>query len=150
MDFNQFWGKLSPQGYKMTPNRQQILQILTVESNWLTAKSLHEQLLARQIRINLSTVCRNLETLYHMGVLCRVDRERNGVFSYRWRDTKEHHHHLICLSCGKIIPLLFCPLDNLKTHHTKGFRDLECQFEVYGHCRDCQSQPSPSYQLDNA
>ena len=139
MDAEKLWPQLSSRGYKMTFSRQRILQNLVLQSSWVTAKSLYEELLAQQVHIDLSTVCRNLDMLYSIGLFCRVDRERNGTFAYRLRDMEEHHHHLICLSCGKILPLDFCPLDGLSANQTEGFSDLECYFEVYGYCRDCQS-----------
>lgn len=141
MDFQNLWSQLSFKGYKMTYTRRKILQILTEDSGWLTAKALYEELLTQQVKINFSTVCRNLDMLYSMGVLCRVDHQRNGVFVYRWRDMGDHHHHLICLACGKIQPMQFCPLHGLDLNQTGGFSELECQFEVYGYCQDCQASP---------
>ena len=138
MDAEKIWRQLSSRGFKMTQTRQKILQILMLTSGWLTANSLYEELLAQKVRIDLSTVCRNLDMLYNIGLLCRVDRERNGIFAYHLRDMEEHHHHLICLSCGKTLPLEYCPLNGLSTSQTEGFTDLECHFEVYGYCRDCQ------------
>lgn len=139
MDLEKLWPKLSARGYKMTRTRQKMLQILALASGWLTAKSLYEELLDQQVRIDLSTVCRNLDMLFTIGLLCRVDRERNGTFAYRLRDMDEHHHHLICLSCGKILPVEYCPLDYLDDSQTDGFSELECLFEIYGYCRDCQT-----------
>jgi len=139
MNAEELWPQLSAKGYKMTHTRQEILQVLTLKSDWLTANSLYEELVGQQVRINLSTVCRNLDMLYGMGVICRVDRERNGNFAYRLLDMEEHHHHLICRSCGKILPLDFCPLNSLNTSQTEGFSDLECYFEIYGYCGDCSS-----------
>lgn len=138
MDTRQLWSQLSSRGYKMTLTRRKILQILSSDSGWRTAKCLHDELKAQQVRIDLSTVCRNLDMLYSIGAICRVDRERNGVFAYRWRDMEEHHHHLICQACGKILPIEYCPLDGMNANQTGGFSQLECQFEVYGYCQDCQ------------
>ncbi len=140
MNADELWPQLSAKGYKMTHTRQKMLQILAPTSDWLTAKSLYEALMVQQVRIDLSTVCRNLDILHGMGVLCRVDRERNGNFAYRLRDMEEHHHHLICRSCGKILPLDFCPLHGLSKSQTEGFSDLECYFEIYGYCGECCSQ----------
>jgi len=134
------WEQLSAKGYKTTRTRQKIVQVLAQESDWITANSLYVKLCGEQTRIELSTVCRNLDILSNMGVLCRVDRERNGVFAYRLREMEEHHHHLVCLTCGKITPLRFCPLKEMNPSQTLGYSELECHFEVYGCCQDCQSK----------
>jgi Fe2+ or Zn2+ uptake regulation protein len=136
MNAEELWSKLSVHGYKVTNKRKQILQSL-LESDWMTAKSLFEQLQLRKANIDFSTVCRNLDILYGLGMLCRVDLERNGNFYYCLRDREGHHHHLICRSCGKILPLDFCPLNNINANQTQGFIDLECSFDVYGFCKEC-------------
>jgi len=130
--------QLSQKGFKMTRPRKKILEVLTLESGWVTAKSLYEELNTHKADIDFSTVCRNLDALSNMGVLCRVDRDSNGVFAYSLREMEEHHHHLICRSCGKISPMNFCPLQKLNASQTEGYSELECRFEVYGYCRDCQ------------
>jgi Fe2+ or Zn2+ uptake regulation protein len=130
--------KLAQKGFKMTQPRQKILEALLRESGWVTAKFLHDELTTHKTKIDFSTVCRNLDSLCKMEVLCRVDRENNGVFAYSLREIQEHHHHLICRSCGKISPMDFCPMQQLKSSQTEGYSELECHFEIYGNCHDCQ------------
>lgn len=139
MDANALWSMLSTRGYRKTRNRQKILQVLVMQSGWITAKSLFEELCAQKMNIDFSTVCRNLDILSKMGVLCRVDRDRNGVFAYSLREIEHHHHHLVCISCGKITPMEFCPLKEMSPALTGGYSELECSFEVYGCCQKCQS-----------
>jgi len=90
--------------------------------------------------MDFSTVCRNLDTLSGLGLLCRVDRDNKGAFAYCLPEMHAHHHHLICRSCGKVNPLDFCPLQQLSNSQTGEFKDLECRFEVYGICKDCQAK----------
>lgn len=137
MDVSNLKEQLRARGYKMTRPRQAILEALARETGWLTARALFDELAGQQPNIDFSTVCRNLDTLTDLGVLCRVDRDNNGVFAYSLREIEEHHHHLICRRCGKITPIGFCPLEQLNTGHTKGFSELECRFEVYGTCEEC-------------
>lgn len=139
MDVEQLFSQLAAQGYKITDSRRKILHIMATEPDWITAKSLHDKLLKQNANINLSTVCRNLDMMHELNMLCRVDIERNGTFAYRLQDMQNHHHHLICLSCGVIVPLEYCPLENLQKDLTQGFSNLQCQFEVYGHCQRCHN-----------
>lgn len=129
--------QLHSKGLKMTRPRWAILKILTGETEWMSAKDLHEKL-SQTHPIDFSTVCRNLDTLTVTNILCRVDRDNNGSFAYRWPETNRHHHHLICRSCGKISPMEYCPLNQLGTSLTEGFSELECRFEVYGTCNECR------------
>lgn len=140
MELDQIRQQLSKKGLKITRPRQTILEALAHKSNWTTAKSLFEELSAQEANIDFSTICRNLELLSSTGILCRVDRDSNGIFAYSLREMEEHHHHLICRSCGKISPMDFCPLQQLSSSQTAGYSDLECRFEVYGCCRECQGK----------
>jgi Fe2+ or Zn2+ uptake regulation protein len=140
MDAEQLCSQLIAKGYKITNSRRKILNSMASEPDWMTAKSLHDKLLNQNIHIDLSTICRNLDIMYGLKMLCRVDKERNGTFAYRLQDMQNHHHHLICLSCETIVPLEYCPLEGLQEIQTRGFSNLECQFEVYGYCQACQNE----------
>ncbi|MDD2510932.1 MAG: Fur family transcriptional regulator [Syntrophomonas sp.] len=140
MDLKQIRQQLAKNNLKATRPRQAILEALAQASGWVTAKSLFDKLSGQEANIDFSTICRNLELLSSIGILCRVDRDSNGIFAYSLSEMDEHHHHLICRSCGKISPMEFCPLQQLNSTQTAGYSELECRFEIYGCCRDCQGK----------
>ena len=140
MDAEQLCAQLAAKGYKLTNSRRQILHSMAAQTDWVTAKSQYDKLLQQNIHIDLSTICRNLDMMYSMNMLCRVDKERNGTFAYRLQDMQSHHHHLICLVCGTIVPLEYCPLEGLPEGQTQGFSHLEWQCEVYGYCQACKRE----------
>ncbi len=140
MEAAQLENELIRKGLKLTKPRQAILQALARENEWVTASDLYDKLLEEHPRMDFSTVCRNLDTLSGLGILCRVDRDNKGAFAYCLPETEEHHHHLICRLCGKISPLDYCPLGELSNTQTREYQDLECRFEVYGTCKDCQAK----------
>lgn len=139
MEIEQLHQELSQRGLKLTKPRQAILQALAQENGWVTASALFERLLIDCPRMNFSTVCRNLDILSISGLLCRVDRDNKGTFAYCLPEIPGHHHHLICRSCGRIIPMNYCPMQQLSNADTGEYNNLECRFEVYGICRECQS-----------
>lgn len=53
----------------------------------------------------------------------------------------EHHHHLTCLKCHKVIPIneheLESFISNLAGSHE--FKPVEHQIELQGYCKDCQT-----------
>lgn len=140
IDFASLKKQFQDKGLKMTRPRQAILEVLLHQPAWVTARDLYNDMAAQQRHIDFSTICRNLDVLTASGLLCRVDRDNNGIFAYRIREMKEHHHHIICRSCGKITPMEFCPLEQMSACHAEGFSELECRFEVYGTCQECQSK----------
>ncbi|MDO4540085.1 MAG: Fur family transcriptional regulator [Syntrophomonadaceae bacterium] len=128
---------LKEKGYRLTASRRLILEALLAQDDWVSASALHQQLGAAHPEIIFSTVFRNLEKLYALGLLCRVDRENNSVFEYSLNDEPHHHHHLICRGCGHVEPLYFCPLEQQNPQAFKNYSALECKFEVYGLCKSC-------------
>lgn len=138
MDLASIKKQLKEKGYKITGARLAIIETLMMGENWVTARDLHQKLALNCYNIDFSTVCRNLDTLSAMGIICRVDRDNNGIFAYNVPETEQHHHHLICRSCGKISPVEYCPLSHMKPWQSQGFGELECRFEIYGTCHDCQ------------
>lgn len=52
----------------------------------------------------------------------------------------EHHHHLTCLKCQRVIPINEDELESFITDLSKNhnFKPVEHQVEVQGYCRDCQ------------
>lgn len=129
--------KLSASGYKLTKNRRLLLQAVLDTDNWTTAQELFQYVYARNNKVNFSTIYRNLDTLTVLGVLCQVNR--NNISYYAINHENSHHHHLICKSCHKVFTLDFCPLDVLEPYDLHNFSEIECKFEVYGLCQECQA-----------
>ena len=52
---------------------------------------------------------------------------------------KHHHHHLICKTCGTVLPFRDDLLDGLERHieEKTGFHVLDHELKFYGQCREC-------------
>jgi Fur family ferric uptake transcriptional regulator len=87
------------QKYRMTHQRQVILDEIRKVNTHPTADEVYELVRKRLPRISLGTVYRNLEILSARGLI-----ERIGPASQQMRfdgDTKDHYH-LRCISCGRV------------------------------------------------
>jgi Fur family ferric uptake transcriptional regulator len=51
----------------------------------------------------------------------------------------QHHDHLICLGCGKIVEFESERIEALQSRiaHKNGFQIFDHKLELYGHCSDC-------------
>ena len=85
------------------------------------------------------TVYRCLETFEHARLVRRCDFS-DGVVRYELIGD-DHHHHLICRSCGKVEEL------EIDVHHlhsleraaeTRGYAGVAHSLEFFGICPDCQ------------
>ncbi|PPD57869.1 Fur family transcriptional regulator [Dehalogenimonas etheniformans] len=93
---------LKAKGYRLTPQRRVILDILHHEGAHLTADALYEQVKDKVAGVDRSTVYRTLELLESLGLV--VKAEIHGAHVYHHSE-EGHHHHLKCRVCGKVAEL---------------------------------------------
>ncbi|NLW07710.1 MAG: transcriptional repressor [Clostridia bacterium] len=127
---------LAARGYKLTRQRKAILNVLTGNGQHLTAEEVHQQVQSQCPAVNLVTVYRNLNLMAELGVIGRVDF---GDGRARFEARAEHHHHLLCLKCGRVVELNICPLDYVTEPVTEHrFRVIGHRFKVFGYCAECK------------
>lgn len=107
-----------------------------------SADTIYSQLKEEGSDINLATVYRNLDRLCEEREIARVRLPESDEMWYRYtpkdRDC-EHHLHLICRKCGKIIHLDCDFMQEIENHLAAehGFA-LDCEASVLtGLCREC-------------
>lgn len=91
-----------------------------------------------------SSVYRNLSVLEHAGVVRRVITEGEFARYELAEELTEHHHHLICSSCGTVedvtIPRdLETTMDRTVDRLAKrsGFAQVRHRLDLIGTCRSC-------------
>lgn len=120
-------GKMRGGGYKATPQRVAVLEALAAEQH----QSLGE-LRGRCPGVGLVTMYRTLHLLGKLGIVRRLDLGDGS----RYELAEDHHHHMICESCGDVSEFEECPVDA----RSLGDMDFEVRshsLEVYGRCVDC-------------
>jgi Fur family ferric uptake transcriptional regulator len=126
--------KFKQRGYKMTPQRRAILEILTEDTPHPTAEQIHGRVKERMPDISLATVYNTLHELTEMEELYELDLG-HGVRHYEI--SREDHAHWVCLRCGRIedVP---GDLEKVKALFEcgDGFRLVRCVVTIYGYCAD--------------
>ena len=94
--------ELKKAGLKVPLPRLKILQILQEPQNQhISAEDVYKILIEQEEEIGLATVYRVLNQFDDAGILNRHHFEGGkSVFEI---SHKEHHDHLVCLKCGKVI-----------------------------------------------
>jgi len=101
-----WWGnRFRGCGYRITVARQAILEVLSRTSKHLSAEDIYFAVHKDYPNIGLTTVYRTLELLVQLGFIFKFDFG-DGRARYELTEgpeKKQHHHHLICTKCRRII-----------------------------------------------
>ena len=121
-------GKIRGRGYKATPQRLAVLGALAAEQH----QSL-EEIRGRCPGVGLVTVYRTLDLLSEIGAVRRLELGDGP----RYELAEDHHHHMVCESCGDVSEFEECPLD-LRLLQNAGFEVNAHSVEIYGRCAGCR------------
>jgi Fur family ferric uptake transcriptional regulator len=127
---------LKQAGQRATPARLAILDALAASLVPLGPKEIAAKL---KVKPDPVTVYRVLESLVRIGAVRRVDL-RHDHADYELTDRGDHHH-LVCLSCGRIEDFEGCGGDELAKKalkRSKHFASVsEHAVELFGRCKSC-------------
>ena len=124
---NKIAGILREQGYKLTPQRHAVLKVIASTHDHLTPEAIFEKVHEENPDIGLVTIYRTLDLLSELDLVCRLHGAGN-CRSYMMRRPTEHHHHLVCSGCGKVVDFSGCELKELEKRLTR-----ETGFDIKGH-----------------
>lgn len=132
--FEELVQKFKQHGYKMTPQRRAILEVLIESTSHPTAEQIHELVKERMPDISLATVYNTLRELAGMRELCELDLG-HGVRHYEI--SQEDHAHCVCLMCGRIEDVSG-DFEQVKSlfQSDEGFRPVRYAVTIYGYCAD--------------
>ncbi|WP_416150354.1 Fur family transcriptional regulator [Salipaludibacillus sp. HK11] len=128
--------RLCEAGYKMTDKRKRILTCFGQESRYKSAKSVYRLMKFFFPTISLDTIYRNLTLYESLGIIESTEWRGETIYCLASHQAK-HQHHLICIHCGKIHRIDFCPMSTISVE-SEGFVITGHKFEVYGYCLECQ------------
>ena len=135
---NRIAGIIREHGHKLTPQRHLVLRVMASSQEHLTPDSIFEISRREDPGIGRVTVYRTLDLLHKLNLVCKVHAE-DGCHSYMMRRPTEHHHHLICSGCGRVVDFTNCSLDETEKvlSREKGFDIKGHLLEFYGLCSEC-------------
>jgi Fur family ferric uptake transcriptional regulator len=127
-------------GFRVTPQRQLILDAIRASGGHTTPDEIYERVHAQVPAVNRATVYRTLDFLLELGLVTTAHVKENQVIYELARPTP--HHHLICQRCDHIEQLnhdLIAPLfaDIERAYH---FTINTDHLVLFGLCDECRSR----------
>lgn len=138
--FSAFRRALREKGLKSTSQRDDIARTFFASSRHLSIDELYQEVRKVSPRVGYATVYRTIKLLKE----CELAEEHHfadGQTRYENSDSDEDHHdHLICDNCGRIVEFNDERLENLQEEiaTSLGFVLASHRMELYGICRECR------------
>jgi Fur family ferric uptake transcriptional regulator len=127
-------------GYKLTPQRKATMDvILRNKEKHLSADEIYIKVKEQYPEIGLATVYRTISLLEEIGLLQRLNFD-DGRYRYELMQSEEnHHHHLVCRDCGKIVEVEEDILEELENiiYRKYKFKVEYHRVQFIGICNNC-------------
>ncbi len=130
-------------GLRRTAQRDLILDIFLKTEEHLSSEDLYWLIQKEDGSIGHTTVYRTLKLLTDAG-LAREVRFGDGKTYYEHHYDHEHHDHIICTECGKVVEFFSAEIEDLQIEMAAkfGFKLTHHSLRILGLCEDCQKKDS--------
>ena len=135
---------IAKHGLKTSRQRELIAEVFFASPGHLSIDELLERVKKTDPRVGQATVYRTMKLLTRAG-LAEARQFGDGHTRYEPAlDAHEHHDHLICTSCGRIIEFHNAQIESLQQRVAQkhGFLVTHHKMELYGLCESCRRKQS--------
>ena len=132
--------RLAESGYRRGGARNAVVELLDRQDCALSAQQIDDRLRAQGRGVGRASVYRILELLCELRLVQRIDVGQ-GVARYeRHLPDGDHHHHLVCDSCGQIEPFEDPALEQAieRVSSRLSFAVDDHDVVLHGACSDCR------------
>jgi len=132
---------LKEKGLLYSKQREQILKTFMKARSHLTIDDLYNAVRKKNSRIGLATVYRTMRIICDCGLAEKVDFA-DGLRRFEHKYRHQHHHHLVCIKCGKVIEVTSSRIESLQKklakHHD--FAPTRDTMKIFGLCSKCHNK----------
>ena len=125
--------QLGATGLRLTPQRQQVYDVLLQKRDHPTAEEVFIRAKKTMPEISHATVYNCLDALVKCGLVRQVQLERGAT---RFCPNMEEHAHYYCDKCGAVFDVALSA-DSTVVPRPKGFKIDHFEIAVHGVCADC-------------
>jgi Fur family ferric uptake transcriptional regulator len=134
------FARLGAAGFRRGGARGAVIEVLAAEPCALSALDIDERLRGAKRRVGRASVYRTLEQLSDLGLVHKLDLGSETARFERTDPGGEHHHHMVCDECGKVLPFEDAGLERAVTKVTggAGFEVRDHEIVLHGACERCR------------
>jgi Fur family transcriptional regulator, ferric uptake regulator len=127
-------------GLRRTAQRDLILEVFLHTEEHLSSEDLYDLVKRQDPTVGQTTVYRTLKLLSEAG-LAREVRFGDGRTHYEHHYNHEHHDHMICTECGKIVEFFSSELEAMQDAIAAQYNFVLTQhsMRLMGLCENCQA-----------
>ena len=140
-----FASYLSQQDQRYTTQRREIVKAIIDKKDHFEIDAFISDVHLQGKRLARATVYRTVKQLLDAKLIQKIDAG-NGRIYYEYNEKLQHHDHIICKQCGKIL--------ELKNNAIEMAIQSECEkltfkteyrsLHIYGTCKQCQKTSHPN------
>lgn len=109
--------RLRAHGHRVTPKVRAVVELFLESGSVLGPFEVRDRLRRRFKGLGLPTVYRILEALANCGILLTAPNEDRQLRYFICRGVEAgHHHHFICLKCGRVEEVNLCLIDEVERY----------------------------------
>ena len=128
--------RLGTTGLRLTPQRQQVYDVLLQKRDHPTAEEVFIRAKRAMPEISHATVYNCLDALVKCGLARQVNVERGAT---RFCPNMTEHGHFHCSACGKIYDVEL-PHELPRVAVPRGFKPVAFDVTIHGLCADCAAK----------
>ncbi|HEY3760420.1 MAG TPA: transcriptional repressor [Verrucomicrobiae bacterium] len=134
---NQFSERLNTLGLRLTPQRQQVYDVLLARRDHPTADEVFVRAKKHMPEISHATVYNCLGALVECGLVRQVQLDRGAT---RFCPNMHEHCHFYCDECDRVFDMDMPPKAQAGVALPRGFRIKQIDLAIHGVCADCAAK----------
>ncbi len=132
---------LRTRGLRQSQPRDDVADVFLRTEKHVSTQELFELVKKKHKNIGYATVARTLKLLAEAG-LCRIVDFGDGIQRYEHEYGHDHHDHLICSDCGRLVEIFSRKLEKAQDELIRkhGYEQVSHRLQIYGICPKCRKK----------
>jgi Fur family transcriptional regulator, ferric uptake regulator len=130
---------IDSKGMRRTAPRDTVVNVFLKTEKHVSTQDLYNIVSKKDKDIGYATVARTLKLIDEAG-LCRKVDFGDGTIRYEHKYKHDHHDHLVCTGCGRLVEIYDKKLEKIQEELVKkhGYVQETHRLNIFGLCPKCQ------------